>query len=319
MLEELVKYPDEDEIEKVLDAIYDVAWSSVILSNEAEAKLLKDIRWVLDIWDKNYIGNDRLSKMIEHYYLSQFPLTSNKKALCQELDLVICFFQHYIYAFEEFMNRGFRDSVIRCGLICERFVKRLAIADNRPEVLEIKNFEDRANRLTSLLADRCDEIQFLVNRMKYVYSKRTKRGAHDTGAAGMLVSKSCISEIPIAYMEYINNLEELGYHFSSKDELLSLINSTVSVGTTLIVAKAGEPTKPESVLMSMYRQNYFAEERTFTDVENTCRANHFTFPRTTLWKALNAFCGKKILTKPNRNCYVQRMPPEEYFKKEMVE
>lgn len=317
--EELTKYPDEDEIEKVLDAIYDVAWGNVILPHDDETKLFEDIRWVLNVWDKNYMGNKRLSQMIENHYLSKLLSVSDKKALYKELDLVICFFQHYIYAFEEFMNRGFRDCVIRCGLICERFVKRLAIAANHPEVLGIKNFEDRANKLTSLLENKCDEIQFLVNRMKDMYSKRSQKAAHDTGAAGMLISKSCVSQIPIAYMEYLDSLEKLDYKFLCKDELLSLINSTVSIGTTLIVTKAGEPTKPESVLMAMYRHNYFVKERTFADVEDTCKANHFTFPKTTLWKALNDLCEGKILTKPNRNCYVQRTPPEEYFKKELVE
>lgn len=50
------------------------------------------------------------------------------------------------------MNRGFRDSVIRCGLVCERLVKRLAVADGHPEVLKILRFEDRANKVMSLLS-----------------------------------------------------------------------------------------------------------------------------------------------------------------------
>lgn len=319
MTGQIVKYPDEDQIEKVLDVVYSVAWENKVLTSEAEAKLLENIRWVLNIWDKNYMGNNRLSQITEKYYLSKLPTDPNKNTLYKELDLVICFFQHYIYAFEEFMNRGFRDCVIRCGLTCERFVKRIAVADNHPEILKILKFEDRANRLMSLLEGRCDEIHFLVERMKSIYSKRTTRGAHDTGAAGMLISKSCISQIPIAYMEYLNSLEKIGYSFRCKDELLSLVNSTVSIGTTLIVTKAGKPTKPESVLVSLYRRGYFASPRTFAEVENTCKEAGYVFPKTSLWKALNTLCRQKILTKPERNCYVQRMPPKEYFAKEMID
>jgi hypothetical protein len=315
----LDRYPDEDQIEKVLDTVYGVAWENHILSREVEIKLLENVRWVLNIWDNKYMGNNRLSQIIENFYLSELLADPNKNVLYKELDLVLCFFQHYIYAFEEFMNRGFRDCVIRCGLICERLIKRLAVADKHPEILKMKKFEDRANKVMSLLESRCDEIHFLVERMKSIYSKRTKKGAHDTGAAGILISKSCISQIPIAYLEYLDSLEKLGYYFRCKDELLGLVNSTVSIGTTLIVTKAGKPTNPESWLMSLYREGYFASPRTFADIKNKCNDAGYFPPKTSLWEALNRLCKQKILTKPERNCYVQRMPPDEYFAKDIIE
>jgi len=315
----LSKYPDEDQIEKVLDWLYNASWGNEVLAQEDRTELIRSIRWVLNIWDKNYMGNNRLSQIIDEYYLSKLSGYSNDSVTYKELDLVICFFQHYIYAFEEFMNRGFRDCVIRCGLICERFVKRLAVASGHPDILDIRMFEDRANRIMSLLEDRCDEIHFLVERMKSIYSKRTQRGAHDTGAAGMLISKSCIIQIPIAYMEYLNSLEKIGYSFRCKGELLGLVNSTVTIGTTLIVTKAGEPTKPESVLASLYRQGYFENPRTFGALEGKCKGAGYVFPRASLWKALNTLCRQKMLTKPKRNWYVQRMPPQDYFAKEMID
>jgi len=319
MTELLVKYPDEDQIEKVLDLIYSVAWENQVLTKEDEDQMLNNLRRILNIWDKNYIGNNRLSRIVEKYYLVGVPSDANKVSLYRELDLVICFFQHYIYAFEEFMNRGFRDSVIRCGLISERFIKRLAVASSHREVLEIQKFEDRANRVMSVLESQCDEIHFLVERMKSIYSKRTKRGAHDTGAAGMLISKSCISQIPIAYLEYLNSLEKIGYDFRCKEEVLDLINSTVSIGTTLIVTQAGKPIAPESILVSFYRQGYFASTRTFADVQNECIEAGYTFPRATLWRALNTLYERKMLTRPERNSYIQRIPPEKYFSKELTE
>ncbi len=315
----LSKYPDEDQIENVLDHLYLVAWEHRNLTHENWVELIGNIRWVLNVWDKNYMGNKHLSQIIEKCFLSELNESSSKNTKYKELDLVICFFQHYIYAFEEFMNRGFRDCVIRCGLICERFIKRLAVADNHQEVLAIPKFEARANRLMSLLESRCDEIHFLVERMKSIYSKRTKKGAHDTGAAGMLISKSCIIQIPIAFMEYLNCLERIGYSFRCKDELLDLINSTVAISTTLMVTKAGEPTKPESVLETLYRQGYFECTRALKDVENKFREAGYVFPRTSLWRALNNLCDRKMLTKPKHNCYIQRMPPQDYYAKEMIE
>jgi len=311
------KYPDEDEIEKVLDKIYDVAWNNVVLSNKDERVLLNEIKWVLNIWGKQYIGNDRLTHIINDYYLDLLQISKDKIEVYRELDLVICFFQHYIYAFEEFMTREFRDSVIRCGLVCERLVKRLAIADKRYEVLEIPKFEDKVNKLMSILSDRVSDVHFLMSRMKYIYSQRSKRGAHDTGAAGILIAKACISEIPITYMEYLETLEKIGYKIRAKNELIEIVNDTVKVGTTMIITHEGEPAKPESVLLSMYQQNYFAQPRTFSEVDYALKNQRYNFPKSSLHKALDNLCKKKILTKQNRGIYVQRMPPEKYFQKEI--
>lgn len=311
------KYPDENEIERVLDKIYDIAWNNVILSDTDENVLLTELKWVLDIWGKQYLGNDRLTNIINDYYLAALQTSEDKHAIYRELDLVICFFQHYIYAFEEFMTREFRDSVIRCGLICERLMKRLAIADKHYEVLAIAKFEDKANKLASLLSDRVNDIHFLMNRMKYIYSQRSRRGAHDTGAAGMLIAKACISEIPITYMEYLETLEDIGYKIRTKNELIEIVNNTVKVGTTMIITREGEPAKPESVLLSMYQQNYFAQPRTFSDVDNALKNQRYNFPKSSLCKALDNLCRKKILIKQKRGIYVQRTPPEKYFQKEI--
>ena len=318
MLDQPKKYPDEDEIERILNRVHDIAWNNLSLEPEEESKLVTELRWVLDVWSKKYLGNDRLTQIVNKHYLPALSLSQNRLNIYRELDLVICFFQHYIYAFEEFVTREFRDSVIRCGLVCERLINRLAVADHHPEVLQIKNFEDRVNRMMSLLSDRISDIHFLINRMKYVYSQRTKKGAHDTGAAGILIAKSCISEIPIAYMEYLDVLEEIGYKINSKDDLISLVNETVKVGTTMIVVEIGEPVKPEQILVSMYSQNYFATERTFSEIKVTLAKQGHNYPNATLWKALDSLCKKKMICRIRRGTYIQRTPPEKYFSKEIV-
>ena len=313
------KYPDEDEIEKILDKVYNVAWKNLVLGDEEEDKLITDLRWVLDIWCKKYLGHERLTQTINKHYLSVLPVSQDKTNIYKELDLVICFFQHYIYAFEEFMTREFRDSVIRCGLVSERLVNRLAVADQHPEVLEITKFEDRANKTMSVLSDRVEDIHFLINRLKYAYSQRTKKGAHDTGAAGILIAKSCISEMPIMYMEYLNTLEKIGYKISSRDELISLVNETVTVGTTMIVVEIGKPTKPEPLLISMYAQHYFSTERAFSEIKAALSDQGHNYPDTTIWFALDSMCKKKMVSRIRRGIYIQREPPEKYFSKEIVD
>lgn len=154
--------------------------------------------------------------------------------------------------------------------------------------------------------------------MKYIYSKRTERGAHDTGAAGILIAKACISEIPITYMEYLNALEKLGYRIGPKNELIELVNETVSIRTTMIVVREGEPTKPEDILVAMYRQNYFAQPRALTEIKGAIKKQHYNIPHTSLWNALKSLCGQKILTRVGQGMYVQRTPPEIYYNKEIV-
>lgn len=296
-----------------------MAWDKLKLKKEEETKLLNDLEWVLNIWSKNYLGHDELTKIIDNYYISSLPKCQNKTDVYKELDLVICFFQHYIYAFEEFMTREFRDSVIRCGLICERLVKRLAIAAAHPEVLQIKNFEDKVNKLMNLFSKKVPDFHFLANRMKYIYAQRSRRGAHDTGAAGILIAKSCISEIPIVYMEYLNTLEKIGYKITAKNELINLVNSTVKIGTTMIITKLGEPTKPEAVLTSLYSQGYFTVPRKFSEITKKLVNQGYNFPKASLWQALNKLCQKKMLIKKAYGQYVQRTPPEKYFSKEIVD
>lgn len=319
MSEQPRKYPDEDEIENILDRLRDAAWKNLTLSIGEQNKLIKDFKWVLDVWHKKYLGHDRLTQTINKYYLSPLSSSQDKTNIYKEFDLVICFFQHYIYAFEEFMTREFRDSVIRCGLVSERLVNRLAVADKHPEVLELPKFEDRANKVMSLLSERIDDIHFLINRMKYAYSQRTKKGAHDTGVAGILIAKSCISEMPVAYMEYLTALERIGYNISSRDELIALVNETVSVGTTMIISERGEPIKPEQILISVYSQSYFATERAFAEVKDALANQGHNYPETTLWFALDELCKKKMLSRIRRGVYIQRMPPEKYFNKEIVD
>jgi hypothetical protein len=312
------KYPDENEIERILEAIHNIAWNSVQLTPNQKCDLIVNVRWVLDVWQKQYLGHNQLTTIIENHYLSKMIAESgNFISTCKELDLVICFFQHYIYAFEEFMTREFRDSVIRCGLVCERLIKRIAVAFNHPEILQIKNFEDRANKLMSLMSPFIADIHFFINRIKYAYSKRTERGAHDTGAAGILVAKSCISEMPIAYMEYLDILEKIGLTIESKTELIDLVNSTVKVGTTMIIVKQGEPVKPESILISLYSQNYFAEPKSLSKIKETFKKQGHNPPHTSLCRAIELLCKQKMLTKSGRGIYVQRTPPDKFFNKEI--
>lgn len=314
--EEFRKFPDEDKIEEILDKLYNVAWQNGDLDEKSLETFKEGFKWVINIWNKT-LGSKALSEILIKGYLDKTQSDQDRPRL-QKLDLVACFFHHYIYAFDEFMNRKFRHSVIRCGLICERIVKRLASAANHFEVLQIPKFEDRSNKLRSLLEDKCGEMDHLTGQLQYVYHQRTKTGAHDFRAATALIAKSCITEVPTIYLLYLNALEELGFDIYEKGDLLELVNSTISTGTTLIVAKEGKSVKAEQVIESLYKQTYFVTDRSMSDIEEKLRTLTYSFPISTLHKALSKLSGRNgILLKKNRR-YVQRLPPDEYYGKEVI-
>lgn len=316
MQEEFRKFPDEDKIEEILDRLYNLAWESGDASPESIATFKDGFKWVLSIWNKP-LGSRGLSDILLKSYLERIQ-SDKDRVILQKLDLVVCFFHHYIYAFDEFINRKFRHSVIRCGLICERVVKRLAAATGNFDVLQVRQFEDRSNKLRSLLAGKCSEIEHLTAQLQYVYHERSRTGAHDFRAATALIAKSCITVAPTIYLLYLNSLDELGFGVFEKENLLELVNSTISTGTTLIVAKEGKSVKAEQVIESLYKQLYFVSERSMSDIDEKLRNLTYSFPTSTLFKALSNLSGRsQILVKKGRR-YVQRLPPDEFYGKEIV-
>lgn len=120
-------------------------------------------------------------------------------------------------------------------------------------------------------------------------------------------------------MDYLNALERIGYVISSKDDLISLVNETVKVGTTMLIAERGELIKPEEILVSMYSQGFFSMEKPFIETKDALAKLHYHFPDSTLWKALDVLCKRKMIQRIRRGIYIQRTPPEKYFSKEIVD
>lgn len=317
---ELTKFPDEDMIEDVQTELFRIAWREAEPSGQEVEKTVKRLGEVLFVWTK-ILASEKLSEIMETFYLGTLGEAADSKevgTVLQQIDLVICFFHHYIYAFEEFVNRRFRDAVIRCGLICERVVKRLAMASMMPQVLEIPKFEDKVGKLRSQLEGKCGVIDDLANFLQYVYRQRTARGAHDTTAATALIAKSCMTSVTTIYMLYLDVLDCVGQKVEPRNELEELVNSTISTGTSLVVSKEGRPVKPEQVIESLYKGQFLKEPKSLAEIGTELRKLGYTFPSTTLFRALGKFSGREgILLKKGKR-YVQRVPPEEYFRKEII-
>ncbi len=197
-------------------------------------------------------------------------------------------------------------------------MKRLAVASKNPTIVNIPKFEDRVNRLRNELASKCSGIDYLANHLQYIYHQRSITGAHDYRAANALIAKSCITISPTIYMLYLDALSELGFDILQKENLLELVNSTISTGTSLIVTQEGKPVKAEEVIESLYKQGYFVSEATLRTIEQKLRNLGYSFPKATLFKALARLSGREqILLKKGRT-YIQRLPPEEFYKKEII-
>jgi hypothetical protein len=313
---EFRKFPDEDRIEQVLELLYSIAWEGRSIDSPTITQLLDRLNWVLGLWGKPLASNT-LAEIVRASYLNHITSDETSRPVIQKLDLIICFFHHYIYAFDEFMNRKFRHSVIRCGLVCERIIKRIAVASGT-QTEQIIRFEDKVNKLKSVLEPTCSGIDHLSDLLQYVYHQRTKTGAHDYRAANALIAKSCITIAPTIYMLYLDTLGEIGFDIQQKENLLELVNSTISTGTSLIVTEEGKPVKAEQVLESLYKQRYFVSEVTLKDVENKLKTLTYSFPKPTLFKALAKLSGREQILLKKGKTYVQRLPPEEYYRKEIV-
>ncbi len=319
--QELTRFPDEDKIEDAQDRLFDIAWNTPDPDPHAVKGVVAGLNEVLSIWSKT-LASQKLSQIISSSYLSRLEEETDNERIVQALrriDLVICFFHHYIYAFDEFVNRKFRNSVIRCGLICERIVKRLALAANKQEVLEHPKFEARVNRLRSELEGSFPEAIDLSNFLQYVYRQRTAKGAHDTRAATALIAKSCMTTAPTIYLLYLEALGHVGHPIEPKDELLELVNSTIITGTRLVLAQEGQSIRPRQVLESLYKGEYFAAPRTLAEVRRYLSTLGYNFPNTTLFGALEGLSKKEEILMKDRGAYLHRIPPREYFKKEIID
>jgi hypothetical protein len=319
--QELTRFPDEDKIEDVQDRLYEIAWNTPQPDPQALRGVVDGIREILSIWDK-ILASQKLSQIISSHYLNRLEEDADGERIVQvlrQIDLIICFFHHYIYAFDEFVNRKFRNSVIRCGLICERIVKRLALAANKRDVLDHPKFEARVNRLRTELEGSFSEATDLANFLQYVYRQRTAKGAHDTKAATALIAKSCMTTAPTVYLLYLEALEHVGHKIEPKDELLELVNSTIITGTRLVLAQEGQSIRPKQVLESLYKGEYFALPRTLAEVRKHLNTLGYNFPNTTLFGALETMSRKEEVLMKDRGAYLHRIPPSEYFKKEIVE
>jgi len=320
-IDELTKFPDEDKIEEVQERLFRTAWEEPTIRTVSVERTLDGLNEILSIWSKT-LASDRLAQILNFYYIDSARATSDllqQTRLLRQIDLTICFFHHYIYAFDEFLSRKFRNSVIRCGLICERIVKRLALGSGVADALAIPKFEDQVNRLRNELNSKSDSVDDLANFLQYVYRQRSARGAHDTKAATALTAKSCMTTTATIYMLYLNVLDKVAHRIEPKDDLVDLVNSTISTGTSIVVSQEGHRVRPSKIIESLYRRQFFQMPRTVVQIQEELGKLGYTFPRQTVSDALSRLTEREgILSKKGRT-YLQRQPTTEYFKKEIID
>jgi hypothetical protein len=319
--DELTKFPDEDKIEEVQETLFRAAWEEPPSLVVQLGRTLDGLNEILSIWSKT-LASDKLARILNFYYIDEAQATSDglkQTQLLRQIDLTTCFFHHYIYAFDEFLNRKFRNSVIRCGLVCERIVKRLALGSGIVDALAIPKFEDQVNKLRAELNGKSDFVDDLSNFLQYVYRQRSARGAHDTKAATALTAKSCMTTTATIYMLYLNVLDEVAHKIEPKDDLVDLVNSTISTGTSIVVSQEGHRVKPSKIVESLYRRQFFQMPRTVVQIQEELGRLGYAFPRQTISDSLYRLSEREGILSKKGKTYVQRQPTAEYFKKEIID
>jgi hypothetical protein len=320
MKEILEKKTDEDKIEQILEdfhnfAFYDDTW---------EDRILLEFKWVIEEWEK-VLGNKNLTKYLDtNYFRKLEDLIEEEnydqvRGIARIIDLVSCFFQHYIYAFDDFMRRNHRNSIMRCGLICERFMNRLMLVLDHPELVlsDKKNikFENQVGKLQNDLQGNFEDIDFFCSTNRYIYGKRSKKSVHDTGVGGEILNKSIISLIPGLYRLYLDILELQGMKISERDDLERIMNDSIETKTTMLLSiEVGKPKAIDEVIRLAYRNGFFKEGKSLSDFMSYCQENRYNFPKTTTYNGLERACkGKEKLLYKRNGRYFERTPPSEFF------
>lgn len=320
MNRELEKKPDEDKIESILVNLHRFAF----YNQPWEDQILTDFKWILEEWEK-VLGNDNLTEYLKKGYIRELEDNikrenyENARAISAVIDLISCFFQHYIYAFDDFIRRGYRNAIMRCGLICERFMNRLMLISGHRELIssDKKNikFESQVGRLQDELNGKIGDIDYFCSANRHIYDKRTKKSVHDIGVGGEILTKSIISLIPNLYRLYLDILEHFGIKIVDRYSLEEIVNNTILTKTSMNLSiKSGIAKSIDEVIRSAYRNGFFEGGKSLKNFKKFCENSRYNFPPSTVYDGLKRACeGKsKFLYKKNKQ-YSERVPPSEYF------
>ena len=132
-----------------------------------------------------------------------------------------------------------------------------------------------------------------------------------------MIAKTCMSQTPTIYLFYLEALGKIGYPIPLKQELLNLVNSTISTGTTLILSQEGKSRSCAEVLESQYKQGFFSVPRSQADIIQRLGDFGFSFPRMTLSDTLRRLSGRGGFIIKRVGLYAQRLPPTEFYETEV--
>jgi hypothetical protein len=120
------------------------------------------------------------------------------------------------------------------------------------------------------------------------------------------------------YMLYLNVLDEVAHKIEPKDELVDLVNSTISTGTSIVVSQEGHRVRPDRIIESLYKRQFFQTPRTVVEIQYELGRLGYTFPRQTVSDALARVSEREGSLSKKGKTYVQRQPTTEFYKKEIT-
>ena len=235
------------------------------------------------------------------------------------LYLVLAPLEHYMIGLEEMKAGSFRDTVTRCGIVCERIVNSLLL-EIASENFSQARFNDKAGKLQNELCKRkITFAKYFCDRLSGIYNIRSTRGPHDVPCAKEIEAKDCIASMPLIYSRYLDILESQGYDLGKiRNDLTSFANDIVIFSTLLpTVGRGGKKPLISDILIDLYRQGFFSKSKIFSKIEGKLNEIGYNFSKDSISHALAALCKKGILHRSGtrRNyMYSQKIPPTEYFR-----
>jgi len=308
----------EKEIEQILEMLHKNGIETSTIQSYRE--LAGKLEHVLNLWEK-FLSNNEAFDMLEPL-IKNLKSGENTKLLettSRNLDLLITPFEHYMLALEEFKHPSFRDSTTRCGIVIERMLKRLWPIITNGTIPETK-VENQIGILQKHATEtlQLQDAEDICNLMKGIYHTRDRKGPHDVPAAEEMDAKYCISSIPRVYHFYLqiaeNKYPEIRPYGTS---LRQLANSILTIKPAIVTGKKGEKPIAEDAILMLYKNGFFKDRVTFSEIVGKLEQLELSFPRSTIMNTLKRLHKEGVLTREGskRNyMFMQRIRPEDYFK-----
>lgn len=304
----------ENEHQETLDHLHELREQDTLTNNNLG--ILDNLEEVVKDWDQIFggsVASDTIGEKVEEVRYSP-----DKAMKIKELDIFVDPLRHYVIGLEKYQREEYRETVTRCGMVIERIIQEISL-ELGVEVEEDKT-EDAFGKIQSTLeASGIPRAREFVSHLKGIYSIRNDRGPHDVPAAELIQAKRAISGLMWGYYRYLRIISEVGSWSLSEediDDFTELLDIIVEFRPNLVIGEKGEePSLRELLIRDLFRNGFFKEPQSFSDVKEELQSKRYNPPDSTLADNLKKLTGEMLKRQGSRGSYeyVEKVPPGDYF------